>query len=100
MRLVQIRRQSDERFTRLFALLLKSATVLEPALSPDLIDGRLTKSQLAALEEMTAFPEFKGLVESMAPGTESCAEWLTFLEHPTAELVVPDSWREGPSGAS
>jgi dynein heavy chain 1 len=100
LRLVQIRRQSDERFTRLFGLLLKSATVLEPQLSPDLLDGRLTKSQLATIEEISAFPEFKGLVESMQPGTESCTEWLAFLEHPTAELVVPESWREGPSGAS
>lgn len=91
LRLVQIRRHGDERFGRLFSLLLRSVTVAAPRLSPGLLDGRLTRSQLAAIEEISSAHEFSGLVASMEAEESS---WVTFLDHPTAELVVPEPWRQ------
>jgi hypothetical protein len=90
LRLVQIRKQGDEQFGWLFSLLLRSTAVLETRLPPSLLEGRLTKSQLAALEEISSAPEFSGLLASME--TEA-STWLAFLDHPTAELAVPEPWR-------
>jgi hypothetical protein len=78
-------------------LLLKSPTVLESKLSPRLLEGRLTTSQLAALEAIAAAPEFAGLLASIETEVTS---WTDFLDHPTAELVVPEPWRDSGLEAS
>jgi len=97
LRLVQIRKQGDERFERLFSLFLKSVTVLKPKLPTGLLGGRLSKNQLAAIEEISCVPEFSGLLTSMETEASS---WVEFLDHPTAELVVPESWRQNNKDAS
>jgi len=44
LRLVQIRKHGDEKFARLFKVLLRSTSILETRLPTGLLDGRLTKS--------------------------------------------------------
>lgn len=91
LRLVQIRKHGDEQFGRLCSLLLRSTAALETRLSPSLLDGRLTKSQLATVEGIVGVPEFSGLVASMESDE---SRWLAFLDHPTAENAVPEPWRQ------
>jgi len=89
MRLAQIRKHDDEKFERLFAHLMRSSSILEPKLYPQLLAGKLSKSQCATIEELEHVHEFQGLVASMQ---DEEARWLTFMEHPTAETVTPEPW--------
>lgn len=52
MRLVQIRKAEDERFDRLFILLMRSASVMESKMHDQMLEGRLTKNQCASIEEL------------------------------------------------
>ena len=89
LRMVQIRKNDDEKFGKFFSMLIRSSGSLESRLSPVLLDGRLTKSQLTAIEEIESVQEFAGLVASME-NEES--RWLSFLDHPNAESSVPEPW--------
>lgn len=54
--------------------------MLEPkAISTSLLGGKLTKSQLANLEEFAMTGHFNNLIEDME--TEE-AKWIQFFEHP------------------
>jgi dynein heavy chain 1 len=67
--------------------------MLEPKkLGSWVLDGKLTKIQLVALEELSITPHFNGLVDSLS---ESEAQWHAFLEHPSAEHHVPEPWFNG-----
>lgn len=87
LRLVQIRKQGDEKFDRVFGLLLKSTSVLDSRAS--LLGGRLTQSESAGIEELEKAREFSGLLASMENDE---ARWLAFLDHAAAETVVPEPW--------
>jgi len=74
MRLAQIRLNEDEQSGALFDQFLKSATVLEPKKLGDwLLEGRLTKTQLCGIEELSLTPHFNNLVDSL---TNSDAQWI------------------------
>lgn len=91
LRLVQIRKHGDEQFGRLCSILLGSPAALETRLSPSLLDGRLTKSEMATVEGIASVREFSGLIASMESDE---SRWLAFLDHATAETAVPDPWRQ------
>lgn len=69
--------------------MLRSASIVESRLHEQLLDGRLTKNQCAAIEELEHVHEFQGLVASLQ---NEEGRWLSFLDHPTAETVVPEPW--------
>lgn len=77
MRLVQIRKADDKEFEAVFNMLMKSTTILNSTLSDSLLDGRLTNSQRASLEELNKYPQFKGLVASIQHESE---KWISFLD--------------------
>lgn len=94
MRLAQIRIDEDQICRQLFDLFMSGATTLEPRqLTTGVLDGRLSKSQLANLEEIAGTPHFKQLLESIE-GSAS-AQWISFLDNPLAETAVPEPWLSG-----
>lgn len=93
MRLAQIRMYEDETASSLFELFLRSATILEPKkLGTWLLDGRLSKTQICGIEELSYTQNFNNLVESLQNDEE---KWVTFLDHPKAETCVPEPWFGG-----
>ena len=94
MRLAQIRIDEDQVCRQLFDLFMSGATTLEPRqLTTGVLDGRLTKSQLANLEEIAGTPHFQKLLESIEGSGSD--QWAAFLDHPAAETVVPEPWMSG-----
>jgi hypothetical protein len=45
---------------------------------------------LIAIQELDSLNEFKGLIDDFTSNEE---QWLLFLDHPTAEQVVPEPWK-------
>lgn len=91
LRLVQIRRGGDNDFEKLFDKLLRGSTLLNTSLSENLLEGKLSASQLAAIEDLDKVSYFRGLVSSMKDEPDS---WLAVLDHPNAEAILPTPWRE------
>jgi len=74
LRLAQIRIGEEEGCDVLFDLFLQSTTMVEPTrISTSLCGGKLTKSQLAQLEDVANGPHLQGLIESMESSEE---RWL------------------------
>lgn len=89
LRLVQIRKSNDEKFERLFNHLLRSASIIESRLHGQLLEGKISTNQCAALEELEHVAEFQGLLSSMQSEE---GRWISCFEHPAAESVVPEPW--------
>lgn len=71
---------------------------MTPSLPKSLLAGReLAPGQLASIEELNKLPQYRGLVDDI---TESPEAWNTFMDHPTAETVVPCKWLENSPGIS
>ena len=95
LRLAQIRLAGDneDECGKLLEKLFSSAPLLEPkTVSINLIGGRLTKSQIASLEDLAQTEYFNNLIEHMESEE---ARWISLLEHPQAENEVPEPWRSG-----
>ena len=93
LRLAQIRVGDDAACEPLFALFLSSPHQLEPnRISAGLLRGKLSKSQLAQLEDISLGPHVKGLLESME---QDEARWLQVLESAHPEQNVPEPWMTG-----
>jgi hypothetical protein len=66
LRLAQIKLSEDPKCEELFEIFLKSSTVIEPQLLPNkLLDGRISKSQIGALEELTFTEHFANLATNL-----------------------------------
>lgn len=91
LRLVQIRKQGDTDFERAFAQFLRPAGLADPKLPESLLGGRLTSNQRSAIEELEKVHAFQGLVAHMQSEE---ARWIVFLDHPTAETVLPTPWKQ------
>lgn len=70
---------------------MKSTTIMNSTLNDNLLEKRLTNNQRASIEEINKYPQFKGLVPSLQHEPDP---WITFLDHPKAETVVPQPWLE------
>lgn len=57
-----------------------------------LLDGRISKTQVGALEELTFTPHFTGLADHMQDSED---RWIAMFDHPLAETVVPEPWMKG-----
>lgn len=80
LRLAQIRLGEDPVCEPLFDLFLSSTTTLEPQrVSTGLLQGKLTKSQIAQLEDISNGPHVNGLIDSMESSED---RWITCLDHP------------------
>ena len=63
---------------------------MEPSkLGSDCLDGRLTKTQLAQLEDLMLTPHFKGLGDDLRYNEE---KWVQMYENGLAETMVPEPW--------
>jgi dynein heavy chain 1 len=90
LRLAQIKFEESPDCKNLGDVLLKPFTVVEPTLlPPNLLDGRLTPSQIGALEELSASINFQGLSDHLQQEKDS---WIAMVEHQYAETVVPEPW--------
>jgi dynein heavy chain 1 len=99
LRLAQIKLTEDNTCDQLFEIFLKASSVMEPQILPlRLLDGRVTKTQVGALEELTFTPHFKGLTEHI----QDCEkEWIDMFDNALAESVVPEPWmQDGDSSVS
>jgi dynein heavy chain 1, cytosolic len=96
LRLAQIRLGSD--YDQMFEVLLKSTAVEISIGSSNAADGlliyegvlgegRLTKTQVKKLEELSINKSFKTLPQSLE---QNQGAWLQFLDHPNAESCVPE----------
>lgn len=66
LRLTQIKFEENPECKALGDQLLKPFTVVEPTLlPPNLLDNRLTPSQIGALEELSASMNFQGLSDDL-----------------------------------
>jgi len=66
LRLAQIKLSEDRACEDIFDVFLKPNSVMEPSkLGSDCLDGRLTKTQLAQLEDLMLTPYFKGLADDL-----------------------------------
>jgi len=92
LRLAQIKLSEDNTCDQLFEIFLKPSSVFEPQILPlKLLDGRITKSQVGALEELTHTPHFKGLSEHI----QDCEkEWIDMYDNALAESIVPEPWMQ------
>ena len=93
LRLAQIRMGEDPTCDPLFDLFLSSPASLEPRLlTMALLGGKLSKTQLASLEEISHGPHVQGLIQSMESSED---RWLQLLEHPQPETIMPEPWMSG-----
>lgn len=66
LRLAQIKLSEEPNCEQLFDLFLKPTSVMEPRVLPlKLLEGRITKSQVAALEELTFLKYFPNLADHL-----------------------------------
>jgi len=70
----------------MFQLLIKSSTILETTLSPNLFGGNLTATQMKELEELTKHNAFQSLVSEIENHRE---EWDAWFESDSPEDQVP-----------
>jgi hypothetical protein len=80
----------DQIFDKVFNQFMKTTSIIEPRVNPNLLEGRLTKNQLAAIEEIDGIHEFNGLVSHMESNEQ---RWVQVLDHPNSEEVIPDPWK-------
>jgi len=74
-------------------MLFASSTLTDTKnVSPQLVAGRLSKTQLAILETLVESEEFNNILENM--DTEE-ASWINLLDHTQAEDNIPEPWRNG-----
>ena len=93
LRLAQIKLSEEPICEQLFDLFLKPVSILEPRVLPlKLMDGRITKSQVAALEELTFLKHFPNLADHLQDNED---RWISMFDHPLAEDVVPEPWMDG-----
>mmetsp|Transcript_20729 Transcript_20729/g.31819 ORF Transcript_20729/g.31819 Transcript_20729/m.31819 type:complete len:169 (+) Transcript_20729:11425-11931(+) len=90
MRLVQIRKQENDKFNQMFSMFLRASTVIDTKLPTSIAGGKLQTSQLAAIEELDKAFEFQGIVRSLETEEQ---RWINYLDDPTAESTVPEIWR-------
>lgn len=69
---------------------MKTTSILEPKITQSLLEGRLSKNQLASIEEIDGIHEFNGLVAHMESNEQ---RWVQVLDHPNSEEVMPDPWK-------
>jgi hypothetical protein len=69
---------------------MKTTSIIESKLNPNLVGGKLDSNQLAQIEDLDSNFEFSGLVSSMESDE---ARWSNFMEASTAEQVVPEPWK-------
>ena len=80
LRLAQIRLGEDAACDPLIDLFLSSATIMEPEnINQGLLSGKLTKTQLAELEDVSNSPHLNGLINSMESSED---RWMQLLDHP------------------
>jgi len=78
---------------KLFNVFISNPQALEPQrVDVNLLRGRLSKSQLAHIEDIANTPHFTGLLESLESSED---RWLQLLDHPQPESVVPEPWMAG-----
>lgn len=66
---------------------------MEPKVLPlKLLDGRITKSQVGALEELTFTPHFNNLGSHLQENENS---WIRMFDHALAEEQLPEPWMSG-----
>jgi hypothetical protein len=70
---------------------MKPIGLLDTKLPASLLGGRLTSNQLSAIEELDKMPRFSGLLANIESEE---AKWLLFLDHPSAETIMPTPWRQ------
>lgn len=87
LKLVQIKLGKE--FTEAIHILIKTPTILESSLSPQLLGGKLSNTQLKLLEELNEQPCFKNLLSNLE-SQES--KWLEFLACSNPEEVIPLGW--------
>jgi len=90
LRLVQIRKGLDEGFSKSFSLFMRSTTIIDSKLNPNIVGGKLNQNQLASIEDLDSLFEFSGLVSSMESDE---SRWSQFIDSPTAEQCVPEPWK-------
>ena len=91
--LAQIRLVEDSACEPLFTIFLSSPTQLEPnRISTGLLKGKLTKSQLAQLEDISLGPHLQGLIASMESEED---RWIQVLDSASPEQLVPEPWMTG-----
>jgi len=71
--------------------MLKPNSAIDTDLPSDFLEGRLQKNQLISLEELDRTDEFANIV-AQVQGDDR--RWIHFLDHPNAEEVVPEPWRQ------
>ena len=63
---------------------------MEPRLLPaSFMNGLISKSQIGALEELSATPYFNKLTDHLQ---DEEASWIAMVENPQAETTVPEPW--------
>ena len=93
LRLAQIRLGEDRACEPLFEAFLSTTAMLEPErVSTGLLGGRLTRSQLAQLEDLGNGPHLNGLIDSMESNE---ARWLQVLDHEQPASILPEPWMAG-----
>jgi hypothetical protein len=70
---------------------MKSTNIIESKLDANLLEGKLSSNQLALIEDLDGMSEYSGLVSSLESDS---SRWLSFLDNPTAEQVVPEPWKQ------
>jgi hypothetical protein len=66
LRLAQVKLSEDPLCEALFDVFLKPFSVMEPRVLPlKMLEGRITKSQVGALEELTLGTNFNGLLDDL-----------------------------------
>eukprot|EP01016_Furgasonia_blochmanni_P042655 TRINITY_DN567_c0_g1_i1.p1 TRINITY_DN567_c0_g1~~TRINITY_DN567_c0_g1_i1.p1 ORF type:complete len:874 (+),score=315.79 TRINITY_DN567_c0_g1_i1:204-2825(+) len=72
-----------------FQAIIRTATVIETKLSPTLLQGKLSNSQMKFLEELSNQDRFKNLVGNLEANESG---WLAFLDASNPEDVFPKGW--------
>jgi dynein heavy chain 1 len=74
-------------------MLLASTALTETKnVSPQLLGGKLSKTQLAELETLVESEEFNNILENMDAEE---ASWVNMLDHTQAEDNIPEPWKDG-----
>ena len=87
LKLVQIKLGKE--FTEQIHMLIKTPTILQSTLSPQLLQGKLNSSQMKLLEELIEQPCFKYLLTNLE--TQEY-KWLEFLACANPEERIPNGW--------
>jgi len=61
---------------------MKTTSIIDSKLNPNLVGGKLSSNQLAQIEDLDGNFEFSGLVSSMESDE---SRWSNFMESSTAE---------------